>query len=249
MVGRMYLAVALSFGVDWLLLMGVNRMNRQGVNPLRTLFGALVGGVYTWLCLNPGFSFLGSMLWRLIVLFAAGFLAFDLSLKKTVQFVLLELALYGMTVDTKSAGIWNIILALIILIVLCFVAFRGKTGPQSVAVRIFHEGGSVDFFALCDSGNLLQDPITGLPVLVVSADLSQQLIGLPIEALSDPIDCMKQGRGLRLIPYHTVGGSGLLIAKRFEKVFVNGKMEPRIVAFSPNKIGAGKRFCALTGGI
>lgn len=248
MVGRMYLAVVLSIGVDWLVLMCVNRMNGQSAGSLRAVFGALLGGVYTWLCTMPGFPFLGCMFWRLTVLLVVGLVAYDLSIKKTVQFLLLEMALYGMTAGSGNAGVQNIILVLIILVVLYIISFRGKIGPQSVAVRVFDAGGSVDFFALCDSGNLLIDHITGQSVLIVSSDLSQRLIGIPADDLRDPVACMKQGSGLRLIPYHTVGSSGLLVAKRFEKVSVDGSVKPRIVAFSPNQIGAGKHFCALTGG-
>ena len=247
MAGRIYLAIGLSFLVDWLLLMGVGRLNGERVSLLRTMFGALLGGIYTWLCLSPRFIFLGSIIWRLIILFSAGLLAYDISINKAVQFVLAELALYGMTAGNASAP--HLCMAAVILVVLLLIAFRGKTGPQSVAVKICHNGKTAEFRALCDSGNLLRDPITGSPVLVVSADLSESLIGLKADMLHDPLSCLNKGSGLRLVPYHTVGGSGFLIAKRFESVSVNGKVEPRIVAFSPNEIGAGKQFCAITGGI
>ena len=94
MTARLYLAIGLSFLVDWLLLMGVGRLNGERVSLLRTMFGALLGGIYTWLCLSPRFTFLGSVIWRLIILFSAGLLAYDISINKAVQFVLAESTLH-----------------------------------------------------------------------------------------------------------------------------------------------------------
>lgn len=247
MTTRIYLAIGLCLAVDWILLMGVNRMNGHAYKPILTLAGASISAVYTWLCLNPDFSFLGGMHWRLIILVLIGLLAFELSVKKTVQFVLTEMALYGLTSNSPSAG--HLMLSVAIIIILLLLAFRGKKEPECVPVQIVHDNQVTEIKALCDSGNLLKDPITGLPVLVVSATLSERLIGVPSHELCDPLVCMSRRRGLRLIPYHAVGSTGMLIAKRFENVTLNGIKAPRVLAFSPNEIGAGKQFCALTGGI
>lgn len=243
---RIFLVVALSFGVDLLLLMAVFRINGLAVKLIPVLCGALIGGVYTLLCMDPRFLFLGAIGWRLIIFCVSGVIAYELSMKLTTQFVLLELAFYGMTAERTTVLEW--VLPALVFGVLFLIAFGSKRAADCVSVRVYQDDACVDFQALRDSGNMLNDPISGLPVLVVSSALSERLIGLPAEDLNDPLQCMMGGFGLRLIPYHTVGSNGLLLAKKFDKVSVNGQIGPRILAFSPNEIGAGKHYRALTGG-
>jgi len=60
--------------------------------------------------------------------------------------------------------------------------------------------------ALCDSGNLLTEPIGGLPVILVSKELEERLIPGGIESqlfCGDP-------RKIRVIPYESVSGSGIM---------------------------------------
>ena len=55
---------------------------------------------------------------------------------------------------------------------------------------------------------------------------------------------------MRLLPFQAVGrSSGLLPAKRFEDVKIGAWRGSCLVAFSPNEIGRGKPYEALTGGM
>ena len=56
--------------------------------------------------------------------------------------------------------------------------------------------------------------------------------------------------GARLLSFQTVGrSSGLLPVKRFEDVRIGAWRGSCLVAFSPNEIGRGKPYEALTGGM
>ena len=50
------LAVALNYLVDFLLLMGTDRLSGHPASPGRSALGALLGAVYAGACLIPGFS-------------------------------------------------------------------------------------------------------------------------------------------------------------------------------------------------
>lgn len=246
---RIWLAILLVYLVDWLLLMGINTANGDPVQPIVTAAAALAGAVYAVLCIFAGFDFLGNMFWRIVVLTLIGALAFGFCVRKTAQFLLADIAINGVATGL-GRGDWRcLIFGVIMIISLLILAHLVTPRGKQVAVRVQGVQETVSFLALYDTGNLLKDPITGIPVLVASSTLCEKLLGIKPEALADPTACVSGGKGLRLLPFHTVGGGGLLVAKRFENVYMNGRNRPMLVAFSPNEIGAGKSFCALTGGI
>ena len=62
------LVILLNFSVDFLLLMGTNRLSGFPLSPGRCAWAAVLGAVYSGACLLPGFSFLGALLWRMVSL-------------------------------------------------------------------------------------------------------------------------------------------------------------------------------------
>lgn len=81
-------------------------------------------------------------------------------------------------------------------------AFHRQNSVRCAAVEILHGPGKVSLTALVDTGNLLRDPITALPVIVVSRRAAQRLI-----PLGPPGDLPP---GMRLIAVRTVGGTSLM---------------------------------------
>ena len=146
---------------------------------------------------------------------------------------------------------WMPVIAVGILWLLCRRVFSGGAGGKEyVPVRISHEGNMVSVIALKDSGNSLRDPVTGESVMVIGAQTAMHLIGLNKEQLSSPMETLTGSsiRGLRLIPYRSVGGSGMLLAKRFPNVQIGDRKGSALVAFAPEAIGRGEGYQALTGG-
>ena len=134
----------------------------------------------------------------------------------------------------------------------------GHQGGDIAEVTVFLAGREAALTALRDTGNTLRDPISGCPVLVADGDLLEWLLPglrLPPGALEDPAALLEElGRErpdlrFRLIPYRTVGVSrGMLLALRPEDVYVNGKPEAMLVAFSPVPVSDGGGYKALLGG-
>ena len=96
------------------------------------------------------------------------------------------------------------------------------------------------------TGNTLQDPVTGQPVLVIGADAANRLTGLSREQLRSPVESLEALPGLRLVPYRTVGGSGLMLARKYQNVKIGKWKGSQLVAFAPERLGGG--YEALTGG-
>ena len=103
--------------------------------------------------------------------------------------------------------------------------------------------------ALLDTGNLLKDPLSGCPVLIVSADIAQKMTGLSVSQLKTPLDSIGLLPGLRLIPYNTVGQAGLFFLGLYiSNLKVGGWQGNGIIALSPELFGSAESYQALTGG-
>ena len=248
------LAVLLDLGIDYLLLLAAQGLSGFGGRHLRLLGAAALGGLYSGLCLLPGLSFLGNLLCRCAVLILMGLTAYGCSpsaLRRTVTFLVLSLALGGMAVGIRQARFSLLLLEAGLLFLLSRLAFGGTPGEkQYVPVSLSREGRTIHLNALVDTGNSLRDPITGEPVLVVSAQAAQALTGLREEQLRSPVKtlCDPPVPGLRLIPCTTVGGSTMLLALRIPIASIGSRTGPALVAFAPEGLGQGRMYEALTGG-
>ena len=249
------LVVILNFGVDFLLLIGTNRLCGYPMKPGKAAIAAALGGLYAGCCALPGFSFLGNTLWRLVSLALMSVLAFGWNsgtLRRSVLFVLLSMALGGIALGMGNGGFFGLIASCAAVCLLCIVGFRGRAGGKRfVSVQLTHKGNSRQLVALLDTGNTLKDPITGQSVLVAGADVAAELLGFTREDLAEPVRTMESRcvKGLRLIPYRAVGQpSGMLVATRLDDVRIEGKEACNLVAFAPQILGTGE-YQALVGGV
>lgn len=244
--------VLVNFLVDFLLLIGTNRLSGYAAGVKRAVPAALLGGAYGGACVLPGLEFLAGTFFRLLVLAVMGGMAFGIRReagRRCVLFVLLSMALGGVAVGLQS-GFWSLIICAGAVCLLCVLGFRGRLGQQYVPVKVPHSQGSVEFMALRDTGNTLTDPLTGQRILVVAPRVGMALTGLTRQQLEHPAESVGLVPGLRLIPFHAVGKSGgVLAAKRFEEVSIGSWRGSCMVAFAPNDIGQGKPYEALTGGV
>ena len=249
------LVMVLNFTVDFLLLLGTNRLTGFSAQPWRCAGASLLGAVHSGACLLPGFSFLGNILWRGITLCLMGIIAFGMNLpamKRTGLFWLLSMAMGGIVLRMDQRSFLSALLCALLCLLLTAVSFGGQAGGREyVPLRITLGDKSASIIALKDTGNTLKDPLTGEPVLVISASVAGRLTGLTQQQLKNPLDTLSGYilPGLRLIPYHSIGNAGgFLLAKRIEDVVIAGKRKSTLVAFAPEGLGNGEIYQALTGG-
>lgn len=245
--------MVLNFLVDFLLLLGTNRLCGHPSKPGRAALAAAVGGIYGGCCLLPGFAFLSNTLWRTVSLGAMAMIAFGISisaLRRGTVFVLLSMALGGVALGLGGAGFWKLVLSALGVFLLCAAGLRGGVRQDRlVPVELVHKGKRVRLTALRDTGNTLHDPITGKPVLVVGADVAEQLTGLSKSQLQRPAEAVGAIPGLRLIPYRAVGReNGLLLALKISQVRIGRWQGSGLVAFAPEGLCAEGTYQALTGG-
>jgi len=254
MVVYLDLVVGLNILVDFLLLLGTNRLSGFPPGLFRCALAAVLGGFYSGMCLIPGMSFLGNPFWRMTSLGIMGITAFGCNGaagKRICVFLILAMALGGIALSIGSGRVSGLVLCALVQLLLCHMAFPDSFGSQFRSIRLTFERNTVAAFALVDTGNTLRDPITGEPVIVLSPELAEKLTGLSRGQLENPTETMAAAPipGLRLIPYRAVGGSGLLLGLRIREGEVDGKKQSLLVAFSPEVFGNGNRYQALTGGV
>ena len=135
-----------------------------------------------------------------------------------------------------------------------------RTGGELQELTLSRQGRSVTVLALRDTGNTLQDPVTGRPVVVIEGEKLQTLVPeLPVldrQSLSHPVDLLRDLEGelgglrLQLLPYRAVGVEcGMLLALRVDRARY-GPWEYRncLTALSPTPLSDGGGYCALIGG-
>lgn len=247
--------MVLNFLVDFLLLLGTNRLSGFPPGYKRTAAAAALGGIYGGVCMLPEFHFLGSTLWRLVFLALMAMAAFGINrsaLPRGAVFVLLSMALGGIASGIEMVDFWALCICAALLWMLCRIGFRGQTGGREyVPVELNWQGKQIKLLALKDTGNTLRDPLTGEPVLVCGADVGEELLGLPRSCFSDPASTLASGTipGMRLVSYHAVGQpGGMMLALRLKRVKIGEQYADPLVAFAPQEIAKGEVYRMLTGG-
>lgn len=250
------LVMVLNFLVDFLLLLGTNRLSGFPPGVKRALPAALLGGLYGGACLIPGFGFLGNLLWRLVVLALMACIAFGVdrsALRRGLVFILLSFALCGAALGLGQKGFATLVLSAAGIALLCTYGLQGRVHSREyIPIELYHDDRKWKLTALRDTGNTLRDPLTGERVLVAGADIGQKILGLAPEQLSHPVETMATGivPGLRLIPYRAVGQPGaMLLAIRCGEVRIGKWKGSALVAFAPEPLSKGTEYQMLVGGV
>ncbi len=222
----------INFSLDYLCLFIAGRLLHRGGKAWRLLLGAAVGGLYSFI---PYLFELSVYISLPLDLFAAAlicFIAFGLRGAKsfavtTVTFIVSSALLGGMItaiyslIGGYSNGVYSEVNALsfcLICLVSALIALsyglicRKKIHTRSAEVKICLDGFSVRARLLCDSGNLVTEPFSALPVIVLSS-----------VCLAPPYDNPESELfplAIRAIPFSTSSGRGCFLGFRPEKIYL-----------------------------
>ncbi len=243
------IAMILHFAVNFILILAASRLTDCYLHPGRAALGALIGCFYAAASTVPRLSFLDGPVWYGVSLFLICLTAFGMDRDlfcRGMIFSLLRIAL-----DANGRGSKIYFLYGITLCGIGLLTFLGHTGSRLfVPVELQYRQKTVKLTALRDTGNLLRDPVSGKPVMIVGADIAKELTGLTGKQLLKPVDVIGAIPGLRLIPYKTVGESGkMLLALQIPNTKIGGRYGSSIVAFAPENLDENGKYQALIGGI
>lgn len=130
--------------------------------------------------------------------------------------------------------------------------FSRQSAKRTCRVRVRLADAAWEFDGLCDSGNLLCDPISGTPVIV--ADRERWLAHLPgelrgaVESAGRDSGFAGQEKRVRLVPIRTAQGSSLAVALLPDEVLIeeqNGKQRAVHALIAPSGQALPEEYAAI----
>ena len=244
--------VLLDVFVVYLLQLGAAKLYGGKCDHFRALIGAAIAAIHSGAVASGILTYMDRYAARTVMLTVAGSVSFGCrrdGIWKTTVFLLLDAALEGMVcVHHMTSAAQRLAVTAVIALLCCIVHKTRKTEKSYAHIEIRYAGKTVHVDAFRDTGNRLKDMVTGVPVLVLGPEAAYRLTGLRQEELSSPLDTMEnsQIKGLRLIPYSSVGNSrGLMLGVRSRDIVVDGIPTDMVIAMAPEGMGMHE---ALIGG-
>ena len=228
--------LALNFFINYFLLLSVGRIMRAPVSRTRICLGAAFGAACSLTLFLPPVGLAAGCILKMTISSVMVLIAFRLKSVKAFGHTLLVTCAVTFGFGGAMLALWlafaprgmvyrngTVYFSLspefvMAVTVACYsiITLAGKIcrrlelrGGECRAV-IRCEGAVRSLRLLCDSGNLLTEPFSGLPVVIVRRNALGRTLpeGFPEQS----------GVKFRVIPYSAVGGDGLLCAFRPESV-------------------------------
>ncbi len=246
--------ILLNFAINLCLLTATARITGAHTPFWRLGAGAALGAVYAAMSVLPGFYFLGKNLWRGVFLGLMAAVAFGFEkgvIRKGMVLLGFSFLLGGIALGLQLKGFLSLLLAGGGVVLAGFLFWGKALGHAGELVPVCVRLGEreVRLTALRDSGNTLKDPFTGESVLVVQGSSAKELLGsIDLKSPGTAVAGWKGAGKPRLLPYHALGGKGVLFALRCDGVSIGGKAAGTLVAFSPEELSTTGEYQALAGG-
>lgn len=206
------------------------------------VLGSILCGIYSFILffdnLHPLLALLSKLVFSIFVIYIVfrpkRFRPF---VRITLVFYLISFAMGGITIGFMYfVGIWGVtqnssiylggigylyVLLGCVLTYMIFYFFSGFIKGKLLKERTYAdvevemEGRSVTIKGMVDTGNFLKDPLTGKPVMIISASAAKQF--LPAEIVEEAVKNQKAqmlsqnlmnssyANRIRIIPYHSIG--------------------------------------------
>lgn len=237
--------------IDYFTLLCTAKVASARIRRIPIAIGAIIGGLYACLCVLPGWEFATHPLVKLssgILMCLTAFWKEPQFLRCSIIFFLVSAGFGGIIWAVSMFGGYNVTgmpiyfpinskvlvlsFALAYLVIsIVFRRFSQTAGQEIRSVRVILHGQSAEFPALRDTGNSLYDPVSNCSVMVCESTVVKSLFPgheILLEK-NDPAELLYvlsedpaySGR-LRLIPFQSVGGSGLLFAFRPDELTIDG---------------------------
>lgn len=253
----------INFAVNYVLLLITGKIMRREKSYVRLVTAAIVGALYACFMFFPQIKFLYGCVFKIIASFLLILIAYGaknavLTVKTAFVFYLSSFIFGGVTLalfyftdaglkygGALNNGIFYFELPWKILFFSCLVAYIAvKTGfaiykrDKNLAYRRITVElcrNCADLNALVDTGNLLIDPITNLPVVVAELESIKKL--LPdalvevfrakkendLETVSEAVKNTDFERRIRMIPFTSLGAeNGMMLGFKPDRITVGG---------------------------
>ena len=236
---------------DYVLQLSAATLRALPLRRGRFALGAVLGGVYALLAALPPLYWLQSGGVKLAVSLVMSAAAFGMEglWRSWLTFLLLAAAFAGAFLGLGRlgrGGFHALLIAFALLYALLrLLLSRQLEGRRLLEAEITLSARRVAFRALCDTGNTLFDPVSGLHVLIAESAALAPLFPCTLsgDAAGD-FRLLSEYARCRLLPYRSVGGSGLLLCFRPDRLTLNGEVKEMLVGLSPTPMGESGEYKA-----
>ncbi len=262
--------VTLNIFVNYFLLLCVKGIMKADSKRLRLFFGAFLGGLYSLTIFIDGAPDYIILLMNLaasavIVLVTFGVKSLKSFLKFFAAFFGVNFSFAGLMLAvwfafSPSGMVYNNsvvyfdidVKTLVISTVICYLVFTGisfllkRRAPDNriFDITLYNKGRTVMTKALLDTGNSLKDGFTGKPVIIADKSVVRKLTDYSLYDFFDgnnAVDFKNTDENIRLIPFSTVGKSGMLRAVKIDSITVKNNVSVKnvLLAESESPLGDG----------
>lgn len=287
---RVYLDVILfeNLCMNYIILFATGIVMKKRIKHIRLIASSLIGSLYAIIIYLKISILASNIIMKVILSLVMIWIAFSsenykILLKDLLMFYLISFVFGGCSfaliyfispenVKIKNGvlvGLYPIKVTLIagviafIVIQIAFKITKNKLSAKDMLcnIEIYFNNNKTKVKALIDSGNMLKEPISGYPVVVVEKIKMEKI--LPKE-LIELLDCMERGnykedelneytQKIRLIPFSSLGKqNGMLIGIRVQKVKINFKdvessIDDVVIGIYNKKLTKENKYNALIG--
>lgn len=246
----------INFSMDFLCFYLASRLLGAKLSVPRAVIASALGGIYADLALIWGLS--GALGLAADILSCALMCAVAFGARQRVRRLPIYILVYvavSMTLGGFMTAIFNLLnrtslgavssdgdgISAWLLVILAVVSaaltllggrfFRRRTSKRNVRLKITLGGKDAELTALCDSGNMLREPISGKLCVIASVDALGAVLPRGIRETvknggRNMSDLAASDLGLRVIPTTTATGEGMLFAVYPDRISVeDGKDE------------------------
>lgn len=246
--------------MNYIILFATGLINRVKIKAWKLFVASLIGGVYSILSFAPVLEIYTNFLFKIVLSVVMVYISFHPQnvkqlFKELIIFYLVSFAFGGcafallyfirpqdiLARNGVLTGTYPIKIALLggivgfVIVNIAFKLIKGKLSKKDMFcnISIFINGKEKQIKAFIDTGNLLKDPISGIPVIVVEVSELEEMI--PKEIVEN-LNEILQGKDtkvlteipedyklkFRIIPFSSLGKqNGLLLGFIADKVIIN----------------------------
>lgn len=227
--------LCVNFFIDYIILYSVRKLCKINSKVIRLLPASLTAALLTLGVFLPFYTRIFSVFYRLLSAALIVFIAFGKSkikglLLRVAAFIGISLGFSGavtliqLTFKPRGVVVWGDAVyldispvMLIICTVITFIALsvyrrikeRLHPSARMHRVTVYSDKEEYAFSSMVDTGCNLKEPFSGLPVIIAE----KELLGKR---------CIPENK-LRLVPFNTLSGEGLLKAFKPDKIEIDGK--------------------------
>lgn len=244
--------LAVNFFINYFLMLSVGKIMRRDISRTRICLAAIFGAITALSIFLPQLNTIMSSLFKLTVSAIMVAIAYKWqSWRIFLRYFLVTCAvtfgfggtMFALWIMVAPRGMYfrngvtyfNISPEFIIVVtILCYTVITiagricGSREKQSeyCSITVLNNGRAVCLNVMCDTGNLLSEPFSGYPVIVAKRNSVSKVLPEHFDDYSADSSVFSGSLSppdFRVIPYSSVGGTGILTAFRPDKIKIADK--------------------------